>query len=91
MSDIDYSNKNSKLIYELFPEPLNQLRVEIENHPDLLVILHAQADKDIYIQLSEIAAYCGIVLEGNYTRDDIIGLCQVCLDKLIARRQIIIH
>ncbi len=84
-TNIDFSNKNSKLEYELFPEPLIQLRLEINNHPDLLVILHAQADKDVYMQIAEIAAYCGIALEGMYTRDDIIGLCQKCLEHLRAK------
>lgn len=86
----DFSNANTKLKYELFPEPLNQLRVEIENHPDLLTILHLQQDKDVYIQISEIAAYCGIILEGDYTRDDMIGLCQKCLDHLVAKRSLVL-
>lgn len=88
--NIDFSNKNSNLRHELFPEPLIQLRIEINNHPDLLTILAGQADKDVYIQLCEIAAYCGIILEGMYTRDDVIGLCEVCLEKLIRKRDVII-
>lgn len=88
--NIDFSNKNSKLQYEMFPEELIQLRIEINNHPDLLVILAGQADKDVYIQIAEIAAYCGIVLDGDYTRDDIIGLCKTCLEHLIRKRDIIV-
>ena len=89
-TNIDFSNKNSKLQFEMFPEELTQLRIEIDNHPELLLILHTQADKDVYIQISEIAAYCGIVLEGMYTRDDIITLCKLCLDKLISKRTLIL-
>ena len=86
----DFSNKNPRLQFEMFPEELNQLRVEIDNHPDLLVILAGQADKDVYIQISEIAAYCGIVLDGMYTRDDIIGLCGKCVETLRRKRDILI-
>lgn len=89
-TNIDFSNKNSRLQYEMFPEELIQLRVEIDHHPDLLAILHAQADKDVYIQICEIAAYCEIALDGTYTRDDIIRLCKICLDKLISKRTLIV-
>lgn len=89
-TNIDFSNKNSKLQFEMFPEELIQLRVEIDHHPDLRVILATQADKDVYIQISEIAAYCGIVLDGTYTRDDVINLCGLCLKKLISKRTLIV-
>ncbi len=81
MSDrpINYSTSNPNLKFEFFPESLTALRVEIDNHPALLKILAAQEDKDVYIQISEIAAYCGIILEGEYTRDDVIRLA----DKLV--------
>lgn len=76
---INYSTSNPNLKYEFFPESLTALRVEIDNHPALLQILAAQEDKDVYIQLSEIAAYCGIILDGEYSRDDLIKLA----DKLV--------
>ena len=75
---------------EMFPEELNALRIEINNHPDLLVILAAQADKDIYIQISEIAAYCGIVLDGEYTKQDLITLCGKMEQQLRSKRVAII-
>lgn len=76
---INYSTSNPNLKYEFFPESLTALRVEIDNHPALLKILNDQEDKDVYIQLSEIAAYCGVILEGDYTREDVIKLA----DKLV--------
>lgn len=79
MSNPIFSTSNPNLKYEFFPEALTALRVEIDNHPALLKILAAQEDKDVYIQISEIAAYCGIILEGVYTRDDVIRLA----DKLV--------
>lgn len=89
-TNTDFSSKNTKLQFEMFPEPLIQLRIEIDNHPELMAILAAQVDKDVYIQICEVAAYCGIVLEGIYTRDDIINLCEMCLKKLISKRTLIV-
>lgn len=78
------------MILEMFPEPINALRQEIDAHPELLAILACQADKDVYIQLAEIAAYCGIVLDGLYTRDDLIGLCDKMVNVLKSKRVAII-
>ncbi len=78
------------MILEMFPEPLIALREEITKHPDLMVILATQQDKDVYIQISEIAAYCGIVLDGMYTREDIIGLCDKLVKQLQSKRCIIV-
>lgn len=78
------------MIHEYFPEPLNALRQEIDNHPELLAILACQADKDVYIQIAEIAAYCNVVLDGYYTRDDFIKLCDIMVGILKAKRVSII-
>ena len=74
--EINYSLGNPNLKLEFFPEPLQALTKEIYNHPALLQILHNQADKDVYMQLCEIAAYCDVVLEGDYSRDDVIRLAE---------------
>jgi len=74
--EINYSLSNPNLKLEFFPEPLQALTKEIYNHPALLQILHNQADKDVYMQLCEIAAYCDVVLEGDYSRDDVIRLAE---------------
>jgi len=78
------------MIHEYFPEELNALRQEIDHHPDLKTILAGQADKDVYIQIAEIAAYCGIVLDGLYTREDLIGLCGKMVQHLQSKRAIIV-
>ena len=41
---------------------------------------------DIYIQLCEISAFCGVVLDGTYTKEDIIKVCKLCTDVLRSRR-----
>ena len=76
---------------EFFPEELIALRQEINHHPDLLVILHAQADKDVYMQIAEIAAYCNILLAGDYTREDIVELCGKFVLELQKKRVAILN
>lgn len=75
---------------DYFPEELNALRVELANHPDLMARLVAQEDKDVYVQISEISAYCGVLLDGDYSRQDIITLCGKLTDQLRAKRIAII-
>lgn len=76
--------------YEYFPEELIALRREIQEHPPLLVILADQADKDVYIQILEIAAYCKILVMGEYTRNDMLNLCKMLTEKLMSMRTIVV-
>ncbi len=76
---------------EYFPDELNALREEIDFHPQLQAILAGQADKDVYVHIAEIAAYCNILLAGDYTRDDIIELCGKFTEELKKRRTISVH
>jgi hypothetical protein len=72
--------------HHYFEPELLELRAEINYHPDLLVILQAQQNMDIYIQLCEISAFCGMVLDGDYTKQDILAVCKKCTDTLRSRR-----
>lgn len=76
--------------FDYFPQELIDLRLEITKHPDLLKILHEQEDKDVYIQILEIAAYCKILVMGEYTRDDMLNLCKMLTEKLMSMRVIIV-
>lgn len=71
-----------KFTLEWFPPELQILREEINFHPALLKKLNDQEDKDVYIAIAEIAAHAGLVLDGHYTRDDIINLCGILIDRL---------
>lgn len=84
------AHKQGQLNYVLFPEPLYHLRCEIENHPELKLRLSEQDNKDIYIQISEIAAYCGIIVNGTYTRDQIMGMIDVLIWELKKKSSILI-
>lgn len=91
MSDpINYSLSNPKLKLEFFPESLQALTQEIYSHPKLLLILHNQPDKDVYMQLCEIAAYCDIVLEGDYSRDAVVKLAEKLTWELKKKNSILI-
>lgn len=77
-------------VFDYFPQELIDLRIEISKHPDLLKILAEQEDKDVYIQILEIAAYCKILVIGEYTRDDMLNLCTMLTQKLMSMRTIIV-
>ena len=74
------------MYHHYFPEELTELRIEIDHHPDLLTILTLQADSDFYVHLAEIAAYCGIALNGDFSQTEILKLCDLCTQTLKAKR-----
>lgn len=76
--------KNPK--YELFEQELIDLNQEVAFHPDLQEILRQQTEKDFYVQLADIAALCGVILEGDYTKGDVLRLCTILTKKLYERR-----
>lgn len=76
--------------FDYFPQELIDLRIEIQRHPELLKILHEQEDKDVYIQIMEIATHCKILVTGEYTRDDMLNLCKMLTQKLMSMRSIIV-
>ncbi len=80
----------NKVAFDYFPQELIDLRIEISKHPDLLKLLHEQEDKDVYIQILEIAAYCKILVMGEYTKDDMLNLCKMLTEKLMSMRTIIV-
>lgn len=82
--------KNPK--YELYEQELQDLNREVAYHPDLQEILRKQEEKDFYVQLADIALFCGVVLEGDYSKADVLKLCTVLTKKLYERRTgIMIH
>jgi hypothetical protein len=76
--------------YDYFPQELIDLRLEIQKHPPLLKVMAEQEDKDVYIQILEIAAYCKILVAGEYTKDDMLELCKMLTQKLMSMRTIIV-
>lgn len=77
--------------YEYFEQELIDLRKEIANHPDLMTILAVQTNTDIYVHIAEIAAYCQMVLDGTYSKEDVLKLCTIMTERLRNRRAIIVQ
>lgn len=73
-------------VYELYEQELQDLNQEVAFHPDLQEILQQQTEKDIYVQLADISAFCGVILDGEYTKGDILKLCTLLTQKLYERR-----
>lgn len=71
---------------EYFPEAQIQLQEEIFQHPELCRLLQNHPPQEKEMRLAEIATYCGIILHGVYSPEDIEELCKTLLKKLIEKR-----
>lgn len=80
---------NGKIVFELFPKEYLDLDAELRTgyHPDIEFISNYGAD-EIDIKLAQIAAYCEVMMDGDYTLADRIGLCKILVEKLILKRKI---
>lgn len=78
---------NGKIVFELFPQEYLDLDLELRSgyHPKLEFISSYGSD-EIDIKLAQIAAYCEVMLDGDYTLGDRIKLCLGLRDKLILKR-----
>lgn len=75
---------------EMFPDEFFEIQKELRHHPELMARLTQQTDKDIYIQMNEVAAYCNVVLDGDYDLTDMTELCRLCIERLQRMRVAII-
>lgn len=79
-----------KLHLEVFPQQVLDLHTEVRKHPDLMKKLHDQENKDVYIQILEIATHCEIAVAGTFTHQDMLDLCTMLTKKLYSMRSIIV-
>ena len=79
-----------KVNCEIAFNPILLSNAEVIHHPELQAILAQQTNKDIYILISEISAYCGIILDGAYDKKDMLELCNILTKKLYEKRTQII-
>lgn len=71
------------MYHEYFPPVIQALQEEIQKHPALLKnLLQLPKDCGIEMKLGEVAAFCGIILEGYYDNDQILELCDIFVTKL---------
>jgi len=75
---------------EFFSEERIRLDREIQHHPELVTILENQVHKDFEVRIAEVAAYLGIILEGDYLPEDLDRLCGIMCNKLMEKRSNII-
>lgn len=77
------------MIHEYFPEEYLELQKELATgyHPKLGAILMTCAADDIDLKLAHIAYYCGVVLDGAYTLEDRVKLCEILRKRLLVKRE----
>lgn len=73
-----------------FPQETIALQREVMKHPELVKKLESAGvmEQDISSKLAMIATHCNVVVDGDYTVDDIIGLCGHLTEKLQQMRTI---
>lgn len=68
---------------EYFSNTFIVLNEELQNHPALLInLLQLPKDSPVEMKLGEIAAFCGIILDGMYTPEQVEELCEECIKRL---------
>jgi hypothetical protein len=82
--------KGKILSVTYFPQSMIVLDQECQKHPDLVILLAAQTSPEIEDRIAEIAAYCGVLLDGMYTPEDIDKLCDMLITRLQKKRMIIL-
>ena len=76
----------STLKYIRYPQVLLELAKEIVHHPKLFEILYGVKVDDTERLISETAAYCGIIVDGYYSQEEIEKMYVVLLKELQGKR-----
>jgi len=74
----------------MFPEVRIELGRETRHHPKLLELLSTYDPNEFEMQVAEIASYCDVMVHGDYLSQEVDHLCKILIEKLKAKRQIII-
>ena len=78
-----------ELVY--FPENQIALRTEVIKIPELLKQIKDAECEDFTEELAVIAAFCGIVVDGDYYQEEISKLIDICYLKLRDYNRLIIN
>jgi hypothetical protein len=70
----------------LFPQELIDLNMEVLYHPELQKKLAEQPADELEIRLAAIATYCGILIDGYFSVQDLATIAGLCHKELIKRR-----
>jgi hypothetical protein len=79
-----------RVVKAIFPESQIQLMLEVQNHPELKLLLTQYHPTQFEEILGEIAAYVGVILDGIYEGDKVYELFDLLTKKLKQKRMIII-
>lgn len=71
----------------IWPDELIALNRETMNHPKLMKLLANHQAAEWEIKLAEIANYCAVIVDGDYSPDAILQLARILLAKLIELRE----
>lgn len=71
---------------EFFSESRIALNREVRYHPELIERLQEHPANEFEIRVAEIAAYCAVILDGDYTPSDLDKLCDILYWKLVEMR-----
>ena len=66
--------------------PRQELNRETAKHPDLAPLLASYAADDFAGRIGEIAAYCGIIMDGYYDAEQLDKACIVLIYELKSKR-----
>lgn len=70
-----------------FPIEIQKLNLEIQFHPKLLeYISRYNYETQFEEVMAEVAAYCGIIMDGYYERPEQVKLAGICADMMEAER-----
>lgn len=70
----------------VFFSPVRQaLNEEVPKHPALVEHLSKHPSNEFEVRLAEIARFAGVMLDGEYTVQDIDNICELCLGELKKR------
>lgn len=64
------------------PETFIQLHLEVPHHPLLLQRIQKHPAGETEVILAEVAAYCGIAVDGTFDEEDLAKLADLCLTRL---------
>lgn len=81
--------KSPRMILEYFPQAYIELQRELNTglHKDIVDIISRYPADEIDIKLAQIASYCEVLLDGDYTLADRIKLCEILVEKLKQKRE----
>ena len=72
--------------FQIFSQRRLDLAQEVPKHPELVELLQKHPQEEFEILLAEVACYCEVMLDGDYTPADLDNICKICYEKLVLKR-----